>query len=363
MSDDISLDRRSFVGTAALAIAATRLGMLGSVVRPATPELVALLAEGELASLADATTWLNTAPLSEAGLRGKIVLVDVWTYTCINWLRQLPYIRAWAERYKDQGLVVIGVHAPEFAFEHNLDNVRQAAKDLKVGYPVAVDNEFAIWRAFRNQYWPALYLLDAKGMIRYRHFGEGKYEESERMIQRLLIEAGASGVGRDLVSVAGRGIEAEADWGNLKSGENYLGYERTSGFASPGDAVLNTRHVYALPARMRRNQWALAGEWVVGKPATVMTKAEGRLACRFHARDLHLVMGPAARGMPVRFRVLIDEKPPGAAHGGDTDEQGNGMVIEQRLYQLIRQRERIEDRQFEIQFLDPGVEVFAFTFG
>jgi hypothetical protein len=272
-------------------------------------------------------------------------------------------VRAWSEKYKDQGLVVIGVHSPEFAFEHDLDNVRRQAKDMRVEYPVAVDNDFAIWGAFRNQYWPALYLVDAKGRVRYNHFGEGEYEKSEKMIQRLLADAGAEDVAGGLVSVEGRGAEAAPDWGNLKSPENYLGYERTVGFASPGDALLNKPRVYALPARLRLHQWALSGEWTVGSGAAMLNRADGRIASRFHARDLNLVMGPSAKGASVRFRVLIDGKPPGVARGGDVDEQGSGTIREQRMYQLIRQPKPIDDRQFEIRFLDPGVEAFAFTFG
>ncbi len=362
MTDALDLDRRGFVSTAALSIVAARLGAARLPLWPATSGAVATT-EGELASLNRATTWLNTSPLSETGLHGKVVLIDVWTYTCINWLRQLPYVRAWATKYANHGLGVIGVHAPEFAFEYDLENVRRATRDLKVDYPVAVDNDFAIWRAFRNQYWPALYLLDGNGRIRYRHFGEGEYEQSEKMIQRLLMEAGATGIGREVATVTGAGIEAEADWSNLKSPENYLGYERTAGFASPGNVAPNRRHAYTIPSRLRRNQWALSGEWTVGNQAIRMHAANGRIACDFHARDLHLVMGPAMRGMSARFRVLLDGKPPGAAHGGDIDEQGNGSVGEQRLFQLIRQPKQIEDRRFEIEFLDPGVEAFAFTFG
>ncbi len=315
---------------------------------------VQLAVEGEMPSLGGATGWLNSEPLTAAGLRGKVVLIDFWTYTCINWLRTLPYVRAWAEKYKDQGLVVIGVHTPEFAFEKNLDNVRRAAKDMKVDYPIAIDSDYAIWRAFKNQYWPALYFVDAQGRIRHHHFGEGEYEQSERVIQQLLAEAGSDGIGHELVSVDGRGVEAAADWGNLRSPENYVGYERTENFASPGGAALDKRRVYAAPAQLRLNQWALSGDWTMTKQAAVLNKANGRIAYRFHARDLHLVMGPAARGTSVRFRVLIDGQPPGAAHGIDVDEQGNGTVAEQRLYQLIRQPKPIADRQFEIEFLDAG---------
>jgi thiol-disulfide isomerase/thioredoxin len=320
-------------------------------------------AGSELASLERADEWLNSPPLTGSALRGKVVLVDFWTYTCINWLRTLPYVRAWAEKYKEQGLVVIGVHAPEFAFEKDLNNVRRAVKDMRIGYPVAVDNDHVIWRAFSNQYWPALYFVDAQGRVRHHHFGEGSYEQSEMIIQQLLVEAGASDVSREPTSVDGRGIEAAADWRNLKSGENYVGYERTQNFASPGGAVFDQPRMYELPARLRLNDWALSGDWTVKSQAIVLNKASGRIAYRFHARDLHLVLGPPVPGTSVRFRVLIDGQPPGAAHGIDVDDQGNGTVSEQRLYQLIRQPMPIADRLFEIEFLDSGVEAFAFTFG
>ncbi len=260
-------------------------------------------------------------------------------------------------------MVTIGVHTPEFSFEHDLQNVRRAAKDMKVSYPIAIDNDYAIWDAFDNHYWPALYLVDAQGHIRYHHFGEGAYEQSEMMIQQLLAEAGIGGIDDELVSVDASGVEAPADWDSLRSAENYVGYERTENFASPGDAVLNSPHVYDFPTRFSLNQWALAGEWTVGEQAIVLNAANGRIAYRLHARDLHLVMGPAARGTSVRFRVFLDGQAPGAAHGSDVDEQGNGTVTEQRLYQLIRQPGHISDRQFEIEFLDAGVEAFVFTFG
>jgi thiol-disulfide isomerase/thioredoxin len=327
------------------------------------PAAIQLPIEGELPSLSEATAWLNSPPLSAADLRGNVVLIDFWTYTCINWLRTLPYVRAWAEKYKHHGVVVIGVHTPEFPFEHDLDNVRRAAKDMKVAYPIAIDNDYAIWHAFANHYWPALYLVDAQGHIRYHHFGEGAYEQSEMMIQYVLAEAGISGIDDELVSVDASGAEAAADWGSLRSAENYVGYERTENFASPGGAVLDTPHVYAVPAQLRLNEWALAGEWTVGNQATLLNRANGRIAYRFHARDLHLVMGPAARGTSVRFHVFLDGRPPGPAHGIDVDEQGHGTATEQRLYQLIRQPKPIADRHFEIEFLDAGVEAFAFTFG
>jgi thiol-disulfide isomerase/thioredoxin len=327
------------------------------------PGAVELPIEGELPSLGGAIEWLNSQPLAAAGLLGHVVLIEFWTYTCINWLRTLPYVRAWAEKYKDHGLVVIGVHTPEFPFERNVDNVRRAAKDLRVDYPIAIDSDYAIWNAFDNHYWPALYFVDAQGHIRHHHFGEGQYEQSEMVIQQLLAEAGNGDIGQELVSAEGSGVEAAADWSSLRSPENYVGYARTENFASPGGVVFDTRHVYAAPTRLRLNQWALEGDWTRGNEATMLNTAEGRIAYRFHARDLHLVMGPAARVTSVRFRVLVDGQPPEAAHGSDVDEQGNGTVTKQRLYQLIRQPQPIADRLFEIAFLDPGVEAYAFTFG
>ncbi len=304
----------------------------------------------ELASLSHATEWINSPPLTEKGLQGKVVLVQFWTYSCINWLRTMPYVRAWAEKYRDKGLVVIGVHSPEFAFEKQLLNVRWGAKNYRVDYPIAVDNDFAVWRGFGNQYWPALYLLDGKGEVRYHHFGEGGYEESERMIQKLLAEAGAAGITTELASVAPAGVEEQADWASIKSPETYVGTDRGENRVSS-------------PAKLKLNQWALGGDWTVGRQAAVLEEADGRLTVRFHARDLNLVMGPGAGGKSVRFRVLIGGQAPGAAHGLDVDEKGNGTVAEPRMYQLIRQPGAVAERQFEIQFLDPGVEVFVFTFG
>jgi thiol-disulfide isomerase/thioredoxin len=334
------------------------------VVAPQTPPAASKLPdEGAFPSLDGATAWLNSQPLTAAGLRGKVVLVDVWTYTCINWLRTLPYVRAWSEKYKDQGLVVIGVHSPEFPFEQDIDNVRRAAKDMNVEYPIAIDNDFAVWDAFKNQYWPALYLVDAHGRIRHHQFGEGGYDRTERAIQQMLAAAGANGVSRELVSVSPRGAEAAPDWDSLKSPENYLGSARTEHFSSPGGATTGKPRVYAAPAKLRLNHWALSGDWTVEKGLTLLNKSNGRIAYRFHARDLHLVMGPAKPGTAVRFRVLIDGQAPRAAHGADVDDQGNGTVREQRLYQLVRQAKPIVDRLFEIEFLDPGLEAFAFTFG
>ena len=327
------------------------------------PAAVQLPVEGRMPSLDGATGWLNSPPLTVAGLRGRVVLVNFWTYTCINWLRTLPYVRAWADKYQDQGLVVLGVHTPEFDVEHDLDNVRRAVKDLRVHYPVAVDNDYTIWSAFDNHYWPALYLVDAQGGIRHHRFGEGGYEESEMILQQLLAEAGAGGIGQDLVAVDPTGVEAAADWDSLRSPENYLGYQRTENFTSADGAVLDTPHVYALPTRLRLNQWALTGDWAVKQQAIVLNAPDGGIVYRFHARDLHLVMGPATPGTPVRFRVLLDGQPPAAAHGTDVDEAGDGTVTRPRLYQLIRQPGPITERTFEITFLDPGVQAYAFTFG
>jgi thiol-disulfide isomerase/thioredoxin len=364
-SDTVNQGRRRLLSAAALGIAALVAGgsLFPALVQQLTPAAVGSPAESELASLSQATAWLNTEPLTPASLRGKVVLIDFWTYTCINWLRTVPYVRAWAKKYRDHGLVVIGVHTPEFPFEHDIDNVRRAVKAMELPYPIAVDSDYAIWRGFNNHYWPALYFVDGQGRVRHRQFGEGAYEQAERFIQQLLAEAGAVGVAQDLVSIEGRGVEAPADWADLKSEENYVGSERTEGFASPGGSAHGQPRVYAAPARLALDRWALAGDWTVEKGATVLNKPDGRIVYQFHARDLHLVMGSTAKGTPVRFRVHIDGKPPGAAHGIDVDEQGMGTVVEQRLYQLVRQPMPVVERRFEIEFLDPGVAAYAFTFG
>jgi thiol-disulfide isomerase/thioredoxin len=341
----------------------TLLRRANRLFRATTHPAALLPVEGRMPSLDSATGWLNSPPLTAADLRGHVVLINFWTYTCINWLRTLPYLRTWADKYEDQGLLVIGVHTPEFDVEHDLDNVRRATKDLRIDYPVAIDNDYAIWNAFGNRYWPAFYFVDAQGQIRHHRFGEGDYEMSEMILQQLLTEAGSSGIGHELVSVDPGGVEAAADWANLQSPENYLGYERTENFASPDGAVLDTPHVYAAPTRLRLNHWALAGNWTVHRQAVALHRAGGRIVYRFHARDLHLVMGPAAPETPVRFRVLIDGQPPGAAHGTDIDDQGNGTVTEPRLHQLIRQPGPVTERTFEVVFLDPGVQAYAFTFG
>jgi thiol-disulfide isomerase/thioredoxin len=319
--------------------------------------------EGHLPGFDRATGWLNSPPLTSADLQGKVVLTDFWTYTCINWLRTLGYVRAWAEKYEDQGLVVVGVHTPEFPFEHDVDNVRQAATDLRVEHPIALDPDYAVWRAFSNRYWPAVYIADVEGRIRHHQFGEGGYAECERTIQQLLRDAGRNDIGDDLVSVADDGLEAQADWTNLESPETYLGYEQAQNFASPDGAELDRARTYVVPDSLRLNRWALSGDWTVERGAAVLNRADGGIAFRFHARDVNLVMGPATRQTSVPFRVLVDGEPPGAAHGLDVDEQGHGQVDQQRLYQLIREPGSIADRTFEITFLAPGVEAYAFTFG
>ncbi|MEO7325260.1 MAG: cytochrome c biogenesis protein DipZ [Dokdonella sp.] len=314
-------------------------------------------------SLDGADEWLNSKPLTAADLRGKVVLVDFWTYSCINCLRALPYVRAWAEKYKDQGLIVIGVHAPEFAFEKDVDNVRRAVRDNEIAYPVAIDNDYAIWRAFKNEYWPAHYFIDAQGRIRHHHFGEGKYDESERVIQQLLAESGRSHVSADLVKTQAAGAQLASDLGDVQSPETYAGYARAANFASTGGQVKDAAHVYAAPVEPARNQWGLAGNWSVGEEKADLLAAGGRIVYRFHARDLHLVLGPSTNGKPVRFRVRIDGAAPGQNHGTDTDNDGNGVITEQRLYQLIRSSGEVKDRTFDIEFIDPGAQAFAFTFG
>jgi thiol-disulfide isomerase/thioredoxin len=309
--------------------------------------------EGHLPGFEGATGWLNSSPLTAPSLRGKVVLVDFWTYTCINWLRTLGYVRAWAEKYEEQGLVVVGVHTPEFPFEQDVDNVREAAKDMAIGYPIALDSDYAIWRAFANSYWPAVYIADPEGRIRHHQFGEGGYEECERIIQRLLREAGGERINDDLVTAAATGFEAPADWANVESPETYLGSEQAQNFAG----------MDVSPETLKLNHWALAGDWTIERGASVLNQAGGGIAFRFHARDVNLVLSPRPRDASVPFRVLVDGEPPGEAHGLDVDEQGRGTVAQQRLYQLIRERGSITDRTFEITFVAPGVEAYVFTFG
>jgi thiol-disulfide isomerase/thioredoxin len=307
-------------------------------------------------ALDGATGWVNSGPLDPAELRGHVVVVNFWTLTCINWLRQEPYVRAWSRAYRDDGLIVIGVHTPEFTFEHDIDGVRRATRERAIDYPVAADNDYEVWSAFDNHYWPALYFVDADGVIRDRHFGEGRYEQSERVIQRLL------GVERELVSVEGMGVEAEADWDRLRTPETYLGYARGERFASEDGAAYDERRAYELPERLRLNYWALDGEWTVGRENVVLAEPGGSIAFRFEARDAHLVLAPGARE-PIPFRVLVDGEPPGASHGVDVDEDGSGMLRDGRLYQLVREHDAVRERTLQITFLEPGAEAYSFTFG
>ena len=324
---------------------------------PALPD------EGIAPSLDGATQWLNSKPLSGQDLRGKVVLVDFWTYSCINCLRTLPYVKAWAEKYRDQGLIVVGVHAPEFAFERDIGNVSKAMKDLGINYPVAVDNQYAIWRAFKNQYWPAHYFIDATGRIRHHHFGEGGYAESERVIQQLLQEAGSSQSTMGLTEVDAGGVQLAANMDEVASPETYLGYERAENFLSTPKAVPDRTATYREPERPRLNTWGLAGQWMVGPESALLTGPSGSIVYRFKARDLHLVLSPGPDGKPVRFKVRIDGKPPGTAHGVDVAADGSGTVTGQRLYQLVRQSGVVTEHTFSIEFLDSGVSAYAFTFG
>jgi cytochrome c biogenesis protein CcdA/thiol-disulfide isomerase/thioredoxin len=342
---------------------APRSGVPQTVAQPKGNGVAAPLPiEGPMPSLAGAVEWLNSAPLTAEALRGKVVLIDFWTYSCINCLRALPYVRAWSESYRDAGLVVIGVQTPEFAFEKNIDNVRRATQELKVTYPVAIDNNYAIWRAFNNRFWPAHYFVDAHGQIRYHHFGEGDYEKSEIVIRQLLAEAGRTAVVGRPVDIDASGAGEASDSGSAQSPETYIGYGRAERFVSAGGELHDAPHGYVSPARLGLNTWSLAGDWTVGAEMAELKAAPGHIVFRFHARDLHLVLGPAM-GKPIRFRVLLDGKPPRLSHGVDTDPDGRGTVMEQRLYQLIRQQGEINDRTFDIEFLDPAVEAFAFTFG
>lgn len=366
------LTRLSAVSTARI-----EQGLLDAVpgAQPAAPPMMMMASgqsdaplpvEGTLPALDGATGWLNSPPLSREQLRGKVVLIDFWTYSCINCLRAMPFVHEWQQRYRDHGLVVIGVHTPEFAFERDPRNVMKAVQQLKVGYPVALDNQYAIWRAFNNRYWPAHYFVDAQGNIRGHQFGEGNYAHSEQMIRRLLVEAGQ----RDLPPPADpaaadlQGVAAQADMGNLRSPETYLGHARAEQFASPGGQRTDTAFDYALPPALALNQWGLSGRWTVTDEAAQLQQAGGRIGFQFHARDLHLVLAPASDGTPVRFRVWLDGKPlPAADAGADVGADGSGVVNEHRLYQLIRQRGTVSPHRFEIEFLDAGVQAYAFTFG
>ncbi|MEC5384906.1 cytochrome c biogenesis protein DipZ [Uliginosibacterium sp. H3] len=338
-------------------------GSMMMAAKPPADAAQALPVDGTLPSIAGAVEWLNSPPLTNEALRGKVVLVDFWTYSCINCLRTLPYLRAWADKYRDQGLVIIGVHAPEFAFEKDIDNVRAAVKKLGITYPVAIDNKFALWRAFDNNFWPAHYLADAQGRIRHRHVGEGEYEQTEAAIQKLLAEAGNANVKQGYVNADTEGVGMQSDWKSVRSPETYVGYARAENFVSRGGQVKDQAHVYAPATAYALNDWSLTGNWKVGSENATLAGNAGSITYRFKARDLHLVLGPGADGKPVRFRVRLDGAAPGASHGDDTDKDGAGTVTAQRLYQLVRQSGDMKEMTFEIEFLDPGVQAFAFTFG
>ncbi len=340
-----------------------RPGLIRSIAHRLAGDHLALPVEGRLASFAGATRWLHSEPLTPEGLRGRVVLVDFWTYTCVNWLRTLPYVRAWAAKYADAGLTVVGVHTPEFGFERDVDNVVAQSRALAVEYPVAVDNDYAVWRAFANRFWPALYVADAEGRIRYHHFGEGEYAMAEMAVQQLLVEAGAQDVGQELVMVEPRGLEVAADWRTLRSPETYLGYAHSTGFASESQARFGVPHRYVARAQVPLNHWDLFGTWTVAPDAALLHEPGGRIAFAFAARDVNLVMGPAAGTGPIPFRVLLDGEAVDGAAGTDVAADGRGTLDEQRTYQLVRQPEPITERRFEIEFAEVGAEAYCFTFG
>jgi thiol-disulfide isomerase/thioredoxin len=340
-----------------------RSGLLRSFAHRLAGDAAGLPIEGRLASFDGATSWLNSKPLTPEGLRGRVVLVDVWTYTCVNWLRTLPYVRAWDAKYREHGLTVIGVHTPEFGFERHLDNVVAHARTLGVEYPIAIDSEYGVWRAFDNHFWPAVYIADHEGRIRFHHFGEGEYAMTEMVIQQLLLEGGTHDLDQDLVRVEPRGLEVAADWRTLKSPETYVAYGQSTGFASDDVAAFDAPRVYDARAQLPLNHWDLSGDWTVARHAAVSNEPGGRVAFQFHARDLNLVMGPASRGASIAFRVYLDGQLAVDAPGSDVASDGSGIVDDQRTYQLIRQRGQIADRRFEIEFLAAGVEAYCFTFG
>jgi len=319
--------------------------------------------EGRLASFARATAWLNSAPLSSEELRGRVVLVDFWTYTCVNWLRTAPYLRAWSAKYATAGLVTVGVHTPEFGFESDLDNVTAHAHSLRIDYPIAVDDGYGIWDDFANRYWPALYLADAKGRIRFHHFGEGEYAMTEMAIQQLLVESGSPAVDTSLVVAEPQGLEVAADWSSLRSPETYLGYGQSTGFVSDDPAHYDRSHHYTGGDILRRNEWDVSGEWVIARHAAMLARPGGRISFAFHARDVNLVLSPGRDGADIRFRVYLDGVPVGPAHGTDVTELGMGVVTSPNTYQLVRQPGRIVDHTMEIEFLDGGVEAYCVTFG
>ena len=338
-------------------------GLIRSTAHRLAGDISVLPVEGSLAPFDGATGWLNSEPLTPDGLRGRILLVDFWTYTCVNWLRTLPYVRAWDAKYRDSGLTVVGVHTPEFGFEHDVENVMRETTKLGVDYPVAIDSDYGVWRAFDNHYWPAAYVADAEGRIRFHHFGEGEYEMTEIVIQQLLLEAGVKNLDRELVTVDPRGLEVAADWRTVQSGETYTGYAQATGFAQADVARFDESDTYRATARLLLNQWSLTGAWTVTSTAAISNGPGGRLAFQFHARDLNLVMGPSPKGASIPFRITLEGQPPGDAHGSDTDADGRGMLDAQGTYQLVRQPGDIGDRRFEIAFTGPGAEAYCFTFG
>jgi thiol-disulfide isomerase/thioredoxin len=338
-------------------------GLLRSLAHRLAGDPAELPVEGRLAPFEGATGWLNSDPLTPEGLRGRVVLVDVWTYTCVNWIRTLPYVRAWAAKYAPAGLTVVGVHTPEFGFERDVDNIVAQSRNFGLVYPIAIDSDYGIWRAFDNHFWPAVYLADSQGRIRFHHFGEGEYGMTEMVIQQLLIDAGAEGIDQDLVAVEPRGLEVAADWQTLQSPETYPGYGQSRGFASDDLAAFDQPHVYDARPRLPLNSWDLSGNWTVDRNAASLNEPNGRIAFQFHARDVNLVMGPASKGASVPFRVYLDGEVVEGSGGTDVEPDGRGVVNEQRTYQLIRQPGQVEDRRFEIEFLEPGVESYCFTFG
>jgi thiol-disulfide isomerase/thioredoxin len=360
-SDTDSADRDS--GAEKLSEPPSAPGLVRSIAHRLAGDQLALPVEGSLPSFAGATGWLNSEPLTAEELRGRVVLVDFWTYTCVNWLRTLPYVRAWAEKYRDDGLTVIGVHTPEFGFERDVDNIVAQSRAFGVEYPVAVDTDYAVWRAFANHFWPAVYIADTEGRIRHHHFGEGEYAQTEMVIQQLLLDAGAQDINQSLVEVEPRGLELAADWRTLQSPETYTGYGQGTGFAPEDVAAFDEPHGYAASPRLSLNEWDLSGDWTVARHAAVLNEPGGRVAFQFHARDLNLVMGPASKGASIPFRVFLDGRVANDDHGTDVESDGRGIVTDQRTYQLIRQAGLIADRRFEIEFLDAGVEPYCFTFG
>jgi thiol-disulfide isomerase/thioredoxin len=350
-------------GAATTSAPSTRPSLIRSIAHRLAGEQPELPIEGRLASFDGATGWLNSEPLTPEGLTGRVVLVDFWTYTCVNWLRTLPYVRAWAAKYRDAGLTIVGVHTPEFGFERDLDNIVALSRTFRVEYPVAIDSEYRVWRAFANHFWPAAYIADGEGRIRFHHFGEGEYAMTEMVIQQLLRDRGAEAVDEELVAVEPEGLEVAADWRTLQSPETYTGYRQSSGFAQDDVARYDEPQAYTAPARLPLNYWGLAGTWTVAQHAAVLTEPGGRIAFEFHARDVNLVMGPAARDTSVPFRVYLDGRPAGDANGTDVGADGSGTLDAQRTYQLIRQPGPISQRRFEIEFLEAGVEAYCFTFG